>query len=318
MLLSIVVPMYNEEENIVNFYNEVQKVVQEAGYDYELIFVDDGSSDATPFILAKLSEEDAHVRSIILARNFGHQKALTCGLDYARGDAIITMDGDMQHPPRMIPELVGYWQDGYEVIQTVRDTTENVSPFKTLSSKIYYKMLNSISQVPIVEGGSDFRLIDRRVLETLRKFREQGRFLRGIIGGIGYKSKQIHFVAPPRFAGQSKFNLRKMLHFALDGVAAYSKAPLRIAFYTGTIIGIISILLIFHILYVYFFTNQAVEGWATLGVAIFLLGGIQLISLGIIGEYVGRVFEEVKGRPLYWIRDSFNCDTEPEEQTDKQ
>lgn len=310
MLLSIVVPVFNEEANIEKFYGAIKEVMAKEGYPYELIFVDDGSSDNTPFILAALSEGDKQVKAIILARNFGHQKALTCGMDYASGVAIITMDGDMQHPPEMIPDLVAHWKEGYEVVQTIRESTEQVSLFKKLSSSLYYKMLNMVSQVPVVEGGSDFRLLDRKVLAVLKRFREQGRFLRGMVGGIGFKQKYVYFVAPPRFAGTSKFNLRKMLHFALDGVAAYSKIPLRVAFYTGLVLGLVSILLIFHILYVYFFTDQAVEGWATLGVAIFLLGGIQLIGLGVIGEYVGRIFEEVKDRPLYWVRDEFNIASE--------
>lgn len=169
--------------------------------------------------------------------------------------------------------------------------------------------MNKMAEVPIVEGGSDFRLMNRKSLETLKRFREHGRFLRGIVGDLGYRQAELHFVAPPRFAGKSKFSIRKMIRFALDGIAAFSRAPLRMALYVGILCGLLSLLMILHILYVYF-SGEAVNGWTTLGMAIFFLGGIQLIGIGIIGEYVGRVFEEVKHRPLYWVRSTINCDTD--------
>lgn len=312
MLLSVVVPVYNEEVNIQQFYRTITEVMSKLPYEYELIYVDDGSKDGTPLLLQELAEKDHHVKGIVLARNFGHQVALTCGLDHAKGDAVITMDGDMQHPPELVPEMVKYWEEGYDVVRTIRDSTQDASWAKSFTSRMYYKLMNAMSNVQIVEGGSDFRLMNRKSLETLKRFREHGRFLRGIIGDIGYQQKDIHFVAPPRFAGTSKFNVRKMLHFALDGIAAYSKLPLRVAFYVGLCCGLLSLLMILHILFVYFFTDHVISGWATLGVAIFFLGGIQLVGLGIIGEYVGRVFEEVKQRPLYWVKDCFNCEDKSE------
>lgn len=310
MLLSIVVPVYNEEANIKKFYGSVKEVLNTLPYEQEIIFVDDGSSDNSAIMLGHIAEEDSAVKVLLLARNFGHQLALTCGLDHAKGDAVITMDGDMQHPPELIPQLVKLWEEGNDVVRTIRDSTEDASWMKAFTSKYYYKLMNKMANVPIVEGGSDFRLMNRKALDTLLKFREHGRFLRGIVGDIGYKQAEIHFVAPPRFAGTSKFSVRKMLHFALDGIAAFSNLPLRAAFYIGLLSGILSIIMILHILFVHFFTNSAVSGWATLGVSIFFLGGVQLVCIGIIGEYVGRVFEEVKHRPLYWIRESINCDEE--------
>lgn len=310
MLLSIVVPVYNEEANIKKFYGSVKEVLNTLPYEQEIIFVDDGSSDNSAVMLHHIAEEDPAVKVLLLARNFGHQLALTCGLDHAKGDAVITMDGDMQHPPELIPQLVKLWEEGNDVVRTIRDSTEDASWMKSFTSKYYYKLMNKMSNVPIVEGGSDFRLMNRKALDTLLKFREHGRFLRGIVGDIGYKQAEIHFVAPPRFAGTSKFSVRKMLHFALDGIAAFSNLPLRAAFYIGLLSGILSIIMILHILFVHFFTDSAVSGWATLGVSIFFLGGVQLVCIGIIGEYLGRVFEEVKHRPLYWIRESINCDEE--------
>jgi len=300
--ISIVVPVYNEQDNVDNFYNEVVKHMEQMSYRFELIFVDDGSSDATPLILERLATADKRVRALIMARNFGHQVALTCGLDHAQGEAVITMDGDMQHPPEMIPLLIGKWEEGFQVVQTVRINTEGVSWFKNITSGMFYKLMNALSNVQVTEGGSDFRLLDKQVVDSFRRFRERARFIRGMISAIGYRQTNIEFIAPKRFAGQSKFSLKKMLHFALDGITAYSKTPLRFAFYMGIILGFGSIALTMHVLYIKLFTAEAVPGWATITASILLLGGVQLAGIGIIGEYVGRIFEEVKQRPLYWLR----------------
>lgn len=300
-MLSVVVPVFNEQLNIEKFYEEATKAIQNLDMDYELIFVDDGSKDTTPLILSRLTEQDDHVRALILARNFGHQLAITCGMDYAQGDAIITMDGDMQHPPAMIPDLVQKWREGFDVVQTVRKGTDDAGFLKRLTSKWYYILLNALSPVHITPGGSDFRLIDRRVLNTFRLFREHDRFIRGMMGDIGYKQTTLDFIAPRRFAGKSKFSGRKMLHFALDGITAFSKTPLRISFYAGLLSGLLSIIMIIHTLYSHL-TGTAAPGWTTTTIMVCLIGGLQLIFLGVIGEYIGRIFEEVKQRPLYWLR----------------
>ena len=307
MLLSIVVPVYNEVDNIRKFYTTVKEVLETMDYDHEIIFVDDGSSDDSAGMLRHIGQEDPKVKVLLLARNFGHQLALTCGLDYAKGDAVITMDGDMQHPPELIPELVKHWEAGADVVRTIRDSTEDASWAKSFTSKYYYKVLNKLANVPIVEGGSDFRLMNRKSLETLKHFREHGRFLRGIVGDLGFVQHEFHFVAPPRFAGTSKFSVKKMMRFALDGITAFSRVPLRLALYIGLLCGLLSLVMIGHILFVHFFSDNVISGWSSLGVAIFFLGGVQLVGLGIIGEYVGRIFEEVKQRPLYWVKDSINC-----------
>ncbi|WP_425060692.1 putative glycosyltransferase [Sporomusa carbonis] len=301
-LISVVVPVFNEQENIDNFYREVIKQMEQLAYRFELIFIDDGSSDATPLILERLANADRRVRALILARNFGHQVALTCGLDHAEGDAVITMDGDMQHPPEMLSQLIAKWEEGFQVVQTVRINTEGVSWFKNFTSGMFYKLMNAMSNIKVTEGGSDFRLLDKQVVKSFRRFRERARFIRGMISDIGYRQAKIEFVAPKRFAGKSKFSLKKMLHFALDGITAYSKTPLRLAFYIGMALGFSSIVLTLHVVYIKLFTTEAVPGWATISASILLLGGLQLVGLGIIGEYVGRIFEEVKQRPLYWLR----------------
>jgi len=237
--------------------------------------------------------------------------ALTCGLDYAKGDAVITMDGDLQHPPALLPLLLAKWEEGFEVVQTVRVDTAGVSWLKKFTSSIFYRLINTMSDVLIVEGGSDFRLLDRKVVQTFRCFKEKARFIRGIIGDMGYRQAQVEFGAPERFAGKSKFSLRKMLSFALDGITAYSKLPLRFAFYLGLLFGVLSFALTLDVVYTKLFTTDAVPGWATITVSTLMLGGVQLVGLGIIGEYIGRIFEEVKQRPLYWASAELKIGTEP-------
>jgi dolichol-phosphate mannosyltransferase len=300
-LVSIVVPVYNEEENIRHFYGAVCENMAGLDYDFELIFVDDGSKDRSRAILRELEKEDSRVQPIFLARNFGHQLALTCGLDHADGDAVVTMDGDMQHPPELIPVLLEKWEAGYEVVQTIRQTTEGVSALKKLTSYYYYKLLNMLSSVHIQEGGSDFRLMDRMVVLAFRRYREHARFIRGMVGAMGYRQIQLEFVAPKRFAGVSKFSPRKMMNFALDGILAYSTLPLRFGLYGGLLCGLLSMALFIHVLFTKYIANDAVPGWATITGCVLFFGGVQLAILGIIGEYIGRIFEEVKNRPLYLI-----------------
>lgn len=301
-LITIVVPVYNEEDNIVHFYQAVCDVMETQPYRFELVFVDDGSADRSREIICSLEEKDDKVQGMFLARNYGHQLALTCGLDYAEGDAVITMDGDMQHPPELLPQLIEMWKDGADVVQTIRQTTEGVSWFKKITSKYYYKLLNKMSDVHIQEGGSDFRLMDKQVVAAFRKYREHARFIRGMVGSMGYRQVQIDFVAPKRFAGASKFSPRKMLQFALDGIMSYSRTPLRIGLYGGVVSGIVCLFLMLHVLFIKFFTDDAVPGWATITLILLFFGGVQLSILGIIGEYIGRVFEEVKQRPLYLLQ----------------
>ena len=300
-LLSIVVPVYNEEDNIRHFYEAVCKALQALSYDWELIFVDDGSSDASWSILEELEQTDEHVCPMRLSRNMGHQLALTCGMDYAEGDAVITMDGDMQHPPELIPTLVHSWEQGFEIVQTVRKTTEGVSWVKNFSSDCFYWLMNRISDTHIIEGGSDFRLLDAKVIRAFRHYREHVRFLRGMISAMGYRQTTIEFVAPPRFAGESKFSPRKMLHLAVDGVLAYSSLPLRFGLYAGVLCAFVSLLIFLHVLFEKYIVGDVEPGWSTIIGCIVFFGGMQLVTLGLIGVYIGRIFEEVKRRPLYLV-----------------
>lgn len=304
-MISIVTPVYNEEDNVVFFHEEITKVMKTTGMDYELIYVNDGSKDRTDELIRELAEKDPHVRAITFARNFGHQTAITCGMDFARGDAVITMDGDMQHPPELIPLLLEKWKDGYDIVQTIRTSTEDSGFIKKITSAGYYKVINSISKTPVTPGGSDFRLMNRKSLDVFLRFREHARFIRGIVGGLGFKQTTIKFEAPARHAGVSKFSMNKMLHFAMDGILTNSTTPLRAAFYAGVVSGFIGILLILHVLYSYLIGNT-VPGWATMTILIAFFGSANLVGLGIIGEYIGRIYEETKDRPLYWISGDTN------------
>ncbi len=301
-MISIVTPVYNEEGNVVYFHDEVTKVMQGVPMEYEIIYVNDGSKDRTDELIHQLAESDPHVRALTFARNFGHQIAITCGMDFAIGDAVITMDGDMQHPPALIPTLIEKWQEGYDIVQTIRTATEDAGPVKKITSAGYYAVINSISNSPVVPGGSDFRLMDRKALDAFLRFREHSRFIRGIVGGLGFKQTTIEFEAPARHAGVSKFSMKKMLHFAMDGIITNSTLPLRMAFYCGVFAAAFGALLILHVLYCVL-TDQAVPGWATMTILISLFGSMNLMGLGIIGEYVGRMFEETRNRPLYWLAD---------------
>lgn len=299
--ISIVVPVYNEQDNLKEFHKRITAIMNDTGYDYNLVFVDDGSKDSSAFILKQLVEEDNHVEAYLLSRNYGHQMALTCGLDNADGDAVITMDGDLQHPPELLPELIRLWEEGSEIVMTKRLATEDAGFLKNITSSCYYKLINIMSKVEITPGGSDFRLMDKKAVEAFRLYRERARFIRGMVSTLGFNISVVEFVAPPRFAGHSKFNLHKMLHFALDGITAFSNLPLRWAFYLGLFFGLCSLLLLGHVFYVKFISDDAVPGWATTTVSILFLGGIQLVGIGILGEYIGRIFEEIKHRPLYLV-----------------
>lgn len=298
--VTIVVPVFNEEDNLRHFTAAIAEVMQTLPYTYQLILVDDGSSDSSCRILPELAREDAHVRVIALSRNYGHQLALTCGIDHADGDAVITMDGDMQHPPALLPVLLEKWEQGYEVVQTIRQTTEGVSAFKRLTSKYYYRLLNCVSDVPVQPGGSDFRLMDRKAVAAFRRYREQDRFIRGLVGAMGFRQVQVPFVAPNRYAGQSKFSLKKMVKFAFDGILGNSVLPLRCSLYLGCIFAVLSIGLFLHAVLAYLL-HEAVPGWTTIIACMSMFGGAQLIVLGILGEYIARIFRAVKNRPLYLI-----------------
>lgn len=314
--VEIVVPVYNEQDNLEHFTQAVEQAMRSTAYPYRILFVNDGSTDHSTEVLRRLMKNDDRIRALFLSRNYGHQIALTCGLDHADADAVITMDGDMQHPPALLPTLLARWEEGFQVVQTIRRSTEGVSPFKRVSSALYYKLFNAMSDVPIYPGGSDFRLMDREVVLAFRRYRESHRFIRGIIENLGFRQTQVSFTAPPRYAGKSKFTLPKMRQFALDGLLGFSSAPLRLAFLFGAMSFFLAAMSLLCALYDAYATKD-VSSLAITLFALFLLGGIQFTLLGILGEYVGRMFRQVQNRPLYllqqdpWNREEARCGTSP-------
>lgn len=299
--ISIVVPVYNEEENLATFIAAIRDVMAKLDYEWQLIFVNDGSKDSTLSLLIDYSKNDSCVTYLDLARNYGHQIALTCGIDHAEGDAVITMDGDLQHPPELLPELINLWESGYDIVQTIRETTEGVSFVKNLTSKAYYRFLNLLAEKPVRPGGSDFRLMDRQAVLAMRQFREHSRFIRGLVSSLGFRQTTIHFTAPPRFAGVSKFSPRKMFHLAVDGILSQTIKPLRFAFWAGSLSALLCLCFIIYAL-VSYVEHHAVAGWTSMLAVLSFIGSLQLFLLGIIGEYLGHSFIEGRHRPLYLIR----------------
>ena len=305
-LLSVIVPCYNEEPVIRETHRRLSGVLSGIeGADYEILYVDDGCRDRTPLILRELSEEDARVRVIRLSRNFGHQIAVTAGLEHARGDAVVIIDADLQDPPEVIPEMVEAWREGADVAYGERTERAGETHFKLWTAKLFYRLINRVSKVEIPLDTGDFRLMGRGVVDALLAMPERDRFLRGMVAWVGYRQVPVRYARAARFAGESKYPLFKMLKFAADGVMSFSFAPLRLAVWTGFgAIGVAFVGIIYALVLRFFFDpSHWVRGWTSLFVATLFLGGVQLLSLGIIGEYVGRIYGEVKGRPLYFVRE---------------
>lgn len=304
---SIIIPVYNEESNISTIYERILKVL--SGMDvsgYEIIFVSDGSTDGSEKAIKDLGEKDEGVKGLFFSRNHGHQFALKAGLDHSNGDAVASMDADLQHPPELLPEMYEKWQEGYDIVQTIRKETEGVGPFKKITAKLYYSFLNFFSDVDVVDGAADFRILDRKVVEVLSGFSESNLFMRGLIPYVGFKIAYIDFVAADRFSGTSKYTVKKMFHFAVDGLMGFSIKPLRMATHLGIFMSAFSMVYIVYVLISKYMLQNTVQGWSSVVCIVSLLGGIQLICLGIIGEYVGRAFMELKQRPQYIIAEKIN------------
>jgi dolichol-phosphate mannosyltransferase len=306
--VSVAIPVYNEEENISLLLDQLRPVIDKLPYVFEILFVDDGSTDGTYRAIQEAGKKDPRIKALSFSRNFGHQAALIAGLQYATGDAVITMDGDLQHPPALIPQLVAKWSDGFQIVYTIRESTVEESFFKRLTSRLFYRLINAFSDTPVQPFGADFRLLDRSVVDSLKTLKERDQFLRGLIGWIGYNATGISFTAGERAAGTSKYNTRKMIKLALDGILSFSAAPLHLVTYLGFVVSVLSFLYGAYSIYAYFFTNLTVSGWTSLLVAVLFLGGVQLISIGFVGEYLIRVYNETKGRPLFIIKDSLSVD----------
>ncbi len=297
---TLVVPVYNEEMGLTVFYDELVGVLKELRASFEILFVDDGSEDRSFEIICRLSRHDPRVRGIALSRNFGHQAAINAGIERAKGRSIMMMDSDLQHPPGLIPTMIERQRQGFEVVYTIRKDTSSGNFFKRISSVLFYRCMNLVSDTRISPATADFRLLGPRAVAAYRGLTEKARFTRGLVQWIGFRQTGITFEVSRRFAGRSKYGLRRMLALALDGITAFSSKPLRASFLLGCGLIVTSMLYTGYIVFAYFF-GKTQPGWASILIAVLTIGGVQLLSVGVLGEYVGRIFNEVKNRPLYIV-----------------
>ena len=309
--ISLVIPMYYEEEVANECYEKVSSVLKklEDKYDYEIIFVNDGSKDKTLEILEEIAKKDEKAKIISFSRNFGHQAAVTAGLKEVTGDAIIIIDADLQDPPELIPEMLELWEQGNEVIYGKRKTRKGESAFKLLTAKMFYKTLNALSDVEIPKDTGDFRLVDRKVVDVINSLPEHNKFLRGLFSWVGFKQKAYEYERQERFAGKTKYPLKKMLKLASDGIISFSSKPIKLVGALGILSIFISIIILIYALISYIFKlNDLSAGWTSTMVAITFFAGVQLLSLWVISEYIGRIYDEAKGRPQYIVDKKINFD----------
>lgn len=304
---SIVAPVFNEQELLPEFYRRAVAAMEQLGEPFELVLINDGSRDRTLAIMRELNEADPRVKVINFSRNFGHQLAITAGIDYARGDAVVVIDSDLQDPPEVIPSLIAEWKNGNQVVFAVRTEREGETAFKKATATIFYRMIRNITNVDIPVDTGDFRLMDRRVVNVLKQMREQKRFMRGLSVWVGFKQTGVGYKRDARKAGETKYPLRKMLKFAMDGITAFSYLPLQMATYTGFVIAVLGLIGIIAVILLRLLGAE-LAGQATTLVAVLFMGGVQLVCIGIIGEYLGRIYDEVKRRPLYIVAEELGFD----------
>jgi len=299
--LSVVVPVFNEADNVRPLWNRLLSVLERFGEPFEVVFVDDGSRDGTFAAVKELHAGDVRVRGISLSSNFGHQIALLAGLRQARG-IVITMDGDLQHPPELIPALIEKHREGYDIVNTRRLDAVDTGPFKRLSSRLFYQVMNHLSDVPVEPAAADYHLMTRPTVDAFLSIPERDRFTRGLVRWMGFRQALVEYRAEPRAFGRSKYTLGRMIGFGLDGITSFSSRPLRLSFYTGLTLSAIGLLYGAYAI-LSFVGGSTIQGWTSILLTLLVIGGAILISLGIIGEYIARIFNEVKGRPLYFVRD---------------
>jgi len=310
IVYSIVVPVYNEEAVILETYGRLKKVMDSLNESYEIVLVNDGSRDKTAAIAAEICEMDKNVKFIDFSRNFGHQIAITAGMDYAAGQAIVVIDADLQDPPEVILKMIEKWKEGFDVVYGKRKERKGESFFKKATAKAFYRLLRSMTNVDIPVDTGDFRLIDRKVCDALKKVNEKNRYIRGIISWLGFKQTGVEFTRDKRFAGVTKYPLRKMIRFAFDAITSFSYKPLKLASYLGFLLSLCSFVYLLFVIYQRLFTDNTIPGWASTMAINLLFNGIVLLILGIIGEYIGRIYDEAKGRPLYLVRQTRNLPPE--------
>ena len=304
MDISVIIPVYNEEKNIQNLYDRLSQVMQKLGVTYELIFVNDGSNDASIGLIKVLSKKHKSVKYIDFSRNFGHQIAVTAGLDKTIGDAVVIIDADLQDPPELITEMYQKRKEGFEVIYARRKNRKGESFLKLWTARIFYRLLAKMTSISIPVDTGDFRMIDKKIVEVLREMPEKNKYLRGQISWIGFNQTFVEYDRQERQAGATGYTYRKMLHFALDGITAFSDVPLKIVTYFGFIVSVIAFFVAIYALLAKFVWENSVPGWTSLMIAILFIGGIQMIAIGIIGEYLSRMNHNIRNRPLYIVRES--------------
>jgi len=305
--ISVIVPLYNEELVITEMHVKLSSVMRGTGLSYEIVMVNDGSSDRTMEMAREICAQDKNVKLINFSRNFGHQFAITAGMDRSTGQAVVVIDADLQDPPEVIPDMIEKWKSGYQVVYGVRKKREGESWFKLFTAKAFYRLLKRMTSVNIPVDTGDFRLVDRRALNEFNNMRERSRFVRGMVSWVGFKQTEVQYVRQERFAGETKYPLSKMVKFAVDGLLSFSQVPLKLASALGLVSAMVSFCFIVYGLFMkYFYPDQVLPGWSSLFSAVLFIGGIQLICLGVLGEYIGRIYEEIKQRPLYIIQDEVN------------
>ena len=318
-LISIVVPAYNEEQNLEQFHAELSSMLDSENLHAEIIYVNDGSTDRTLDLLCSISDRDKRVKAVSLSRNYGKEIALTAGIDHASGAAVIPMDADLQHPPELIPQFIEKWHQGYDVVYAVRKNRNEEGLLKKLSANIFYRLMSWLSgRVQVPPHAGDYRLISRRAADALKTMRERHRFMKGLYSAVGFRQTSVLYEPNPRFAGETKWNFINLVSLSIEGITSFSTAPLRIATVFGLLCALVSFIYALWITLRTLIYGDPVTGFPTLIVAILFLGGIQLISLGIIGEYLGRIFDESKNRPLYFIADIYGDDDMPVAQSQPQ
>jgi dolichol-phosphate mannosyltransferase len=303
-IFTIIAPIYNEFENLPILYDRIKEVMDKSGQSWELILVDDGSTDGSTNLIREIAKNDGRIRPVIFARNFGHQIAVTAGLDYSRGQAVVIIDSDLQDPPEVILQLIEKWQEGYEVVYAVRSDREGETFFKKVTASVFYRLIFRITDVKIPLDTGDFRLMDRKVVSVMNSMREHHRFLRGMSAWVGFKQVGVTYKRAARLAGETKYPFKKMMKLALTAITGFSYVPLQIATYMGFISAGVSLIAIPVVILLRILGSQQFTGQATTLIAVLFLGGVQLVSLGILGEYIGRIYDEVKGRPLYIVSEA--------------
>lgn len=307
-LMSIIVPCFNEDQVIKETYHQLCSIIPKLKMDIEIIFINDGSTDNTLEQLHEIAKQCPFVKALSFPRNFGHQLAITAGMDYAKGDAIVIIDADLQDPVEVIVEMTDKWRQGFDVVYGKRVGRKGESIFKKVTAKVFYRLLAKASEDEIPTDAGDFRLIDRKVANALKRIPERSRYVRGLVSWLGFSTSYVEYIREPRFAGKTKYSLSKMVKLGLDGLISFSYKPLRIASFAGCLISAISFIYLLYVLYVGIFTHSTVSGWTSTIAVILFLGGFILVVLGIIGEYIARIYEEVKARPLYIIGETIGID----------